>query len=81
MDSLSIAKVRILIPCHLSTLMIVVDLHKGIYAIYSRNITTGETERLVSASPGGASRPEISRDGRTLAYVTRVRDKSVLVLK
>ncbi|KAF7978723.1 hypothetical protein HWV62_45013 [Athelia sp. TMB] len=57
------------------------DLHKGIYAIYSRNVTTGETERLVSASPGGASRPEISRDGRTLAYVTRVRDKSVLVLK
>lgn len=58
-----------------------IDVHKGIYAIYSRNLTTGETERLVSARPGGASRPELSRDGRTLAYVTRARDKSVLVLK
>lgn len=61
--------------------MIFVDVHKGIYAIYSRNLTTGKTEELVGASPGGASRPELSRDGKTLAYVTRVRDKQVLVLK
>ena len=56
-------------------------MHKGIYAIFSRNLTTGRTETLVDSSPGGASRPELSRDGKTLAYVTRVRDKEALVLK
>jgi hypothetical protein len=35
----------------------------------------------VDASPGGASRPELSRDQRTLAFVRRVRDKEALVLK
>jgi hypothetical protein len=34
----------------------------------------------VPAFPGGASRPELSRDGRTLAFVRRVRDKEALVL-
>lgn len=36
---------------------------------------------LVDAFPGGATRPELSRDGRTLAFVRRVRDKEALVLK
>lgn len=44
-------------------------------------MTTGETETLVDAFPGGASRPELSRDSRTLAFVSRVRDKEALVLK
>ncbi|ESK88278.1 amidohydrolase [Moniliophthora roreri MCA 2997] len=57
------------------------DVHAGIYAIFAKNLTTGSTSTLVSASPGGASRPELSRDGRTLAFVRRVRDKSVLVFK
>lgn len=57
------------------------DVYKGIYAIFARNLTTGETENLVSASPGSASRPELSHDGRTLAFVRRVRDKEALVLK
>jgi len=57
------------------------DVHSGIYAIFSKNLTTGVTETLVSSSPGGASRPELSRDGRTLAFVRRVRDKEALVLK
>ncbi|KAF8162835.1 hypothetical protein B0H34DRAFT_794607 [Crassisporium funariophilum] len=57
------------------------DVHKGIYAIFQYNLTTGLTETLVDSFPGGASRPEISRDGRTLAFVRRVRDKEVLVLK
>ena len=35
---------------------------------------------LVENTPGGASRPEISRDGRTLAFVRRVRDKEGLVV-
>lgn len=57
------------------------DVHAGIYAIFARNLTTGVTETLVSSSPGGASRPELSRDGRTLAFVRRVRDKEALVFK
>ena len=57
-----------------------VDVHKGIYAIFATNITTGETRTLVDAVPGGASRPELSRDGRTLAFVRRVRDKEALVM-
>lgn len=57
------------------------DIHNGIYAIFQRNLTTNATEKLVDAFPGGASRPELSRDGRTLAFVRRVRDKEALVLK
>ncbi|EGN96264.1 hypothetical protein SERLA73DRAFT_94359 [Serpula lacrymans var. lacrymans S7.3] len=57
------------------------DVHKGIYAIFSKNLTSGKTETIVDAYPGGASRPELSRDGRTLAFVRRVRDKEALVLK
>jgi len=61
-------------------LLCVVDVHKGIYAIFATNITTMETRTLVDAVPGGASRPELSRDGRTLAFVRRVRDKEALVV-
>ncbi|KAG2020880.1 amidohydrolase, variant 3 [Coprinopsis cinerea AmutBmut pab1-1] len=57
------------------------DVHSGIYAIYQRNLTTGSTEKIVITRPGGASRPELSRDGRSLAFVRRVRDKAALVLK
>ncbi|GLB35482.1 putative amidohydrolase family protein [Lyophyllum shimeji] len=57
------------------------DVHSGIYAIFQKNMTTNDTETLAEVFPGGASRPELSRDGRTLAFVRRVRDKEVLVLK
>ncbi|KAF5379918.1 hypothetical protein D9757_007232 [Collybiopsis confluens] len=57
------------------------DVHQGIYALFSFNVTTGKTETLVDATPGGASRPELSHDRRTLAFVRRVRDHEVLVLK
>ncbi|CAK5283098.1 unnamed protein product [Mycena citricolor] len=57
------------------------DVHKGIYSIFSHNITTGKTETLVSSSPGGASRPQLSRDQRTLAFVRRERDHELLVFK
>ena len=56
------------------------DVHSGVHGIYSRNLTTGETLTLVDPFPGGASRPELSRDGRTLAFVRRVRDKEGLAL-
>ncbi|KZV99100.1 hypothetical protein EXIGLDRAFT_762868 [Exidia glandulosa HHB12029] len=56
------------------------DVHKGAYALYRMNMTSGEERLLVSHKPGGASRPELSHDGRTLAFVRRVRDKQALVL-
>lgn len=66
------------------------DVHAGINAIVLLNTTTGTTTELVAAtaggpnkpaSPGGANMPRLSRDGRTLAFVRRMDDKSVLVLK
>ena len=69
------------IPPSVTHLTIRLDVHSGIYAIFSTNITTGSTYKLVDETPGGASRPELSRDGRTIAFVRRVRDKEVLVLK
>ncbi|KAI0373252.1 hypothetical protein BV20DRAFT_963082 [Pilatotrama ljubarskyi] len=57
------------------------DVHKGIYSIFAHNLTSKRTTTLVDAFPGGATRPELSRDGRTLAFVRRVRDKEALVLK
>lgn len=61
-------------------LLRITDVHKGIYAIFTTNITTEETRTLVDAVPGGASRPELSRNGRTLAFVRRVRNKEALVV-
>ncbi|OJT07280.1 hypothetical protein TRAPUB_1877 [Trametes pubescens] len=57
------------------------DVHKGFNAIFSVNLTSKRTSTLVNSFPGGATRPELSRDGRTLAFVRRVRDKEALVLK
>ncbi|KAK0442843.1 hypothetical protein EV421DRAFT_2081966 [Armillaria borealis] len=57
------------------------DVHNGIYAIFEKNLTSARTVTLVDASPGGASRPELSRDGRTLAFVRRLGDHQMLVLK
>ncbi|KAK0210211.1 hypothetical protein DFS33DRAFT_1291450 [Desarmillaria ectypa] len=56
------------------------DVHNGIYAIFEQNLTSTRTITLVDASPGGASRPELSRDGRTLAFVRRLGDHQMLVL-
>ncbi|KAL0568939.1 hypothetical protein V5O48_013038 [Marasmius crinis-equi] len=56
------------------------DPFKGIFAIISRNMTTGKEETLVDAVPGSAMRPELSRDGRTLAFVRRSRGHGALVL-
>lgn len=53
--------------------------HGLIYAIKRLDRQSGEIETLVS-SPGGAVRPQPSPDGKTLAFVKRVRDKSVLHL-
>ncbi|MGY0633419.1 amidohydrolase family protein [Luteimonas sp. A478] len=53
------------------------DPHGVIYAIKRFDRHTGKNENVVY-SPGGAVRPQVSPDGRSLAFVKRVRDKSVL---
>ena len=51
--------------------------HGLIYATKRLDRETGKVETIVSA-PGGAVSPQPSPDGKRLAYVKRVRDKSVL---
>lgn len=53
--------------------------HGLIYAIRRLDRETGEVTELIR-SAGGAVRPQPSPDGKTLAFVKRVRDKSVLHL-
>jgi imidazolonepropionase-like amidohydrolase/Tol biopolymer transport system component len=55
------------------------DVNGEIFAIQRLDRTTGKTERLVTG-PGGAVRPSPSPDGRLLAFVRRIRGKSVLHL-
>ncbi|MBK5254989.1 MAG: PD40 domain-containing protein, partial [Vicinamibacteria bacterium] len=56
------------------------DPYGGIYAIRAVNLESGENEG-VTGGPGGAVRPVISRDGKTLAFSRRIRDKQVLMLR
>ncbi len=56
------------------------DVYAGVYAIRAVNLETGESEG-VTGGPGGAVRPVISRDGKTLAFARRIRDKQVLMLR
>jgi len=53
------------------------DPNPGIYTIFRLDRETGETETLI-AGPGGAVRPTPSPDGERLAFVRRVREKTVL---
>lgn len=53
------------------------DSNAGIYAIQRLDRTTGETITLV-AGPGGACRPTPSPDGKSLAFVRRVRFETEL---
>ena len=55
------------------------DPNKQIYAIKRYNFEDGTTE-TVTGGPGGAARPTPSRDGKLLAFVKRVRTKSVLYI-
>ncbi len=53
------------------------NVHDVIYAIRRLDRETGEITTLVD-TPGGAIRPQPSPDGHHLAFVKRVRDKTVL---
>ncbi|WP_339713668.1 amidohydrolase family protein [uncultured Kriegella sp.] len=55
------------------------DPNKQIYAIKRYDFETGET-RKITGGPGGAARPQVSPDGKKLAFVKRLRTKSVLYL-
>ncbi|SHE87126.1 amidohydrolase family protein [Pedobacter caeni] len=51
-----------------------------IYAIRQLDMTTGKFSNLI-AQPGGAARPQVSPDGKMMAYVKRVRLKSVMYIQ
>jgi imidazolonepropionase-like amidohydrolase/Tol biopolymer transport system component len=55
------------------------DPNKQIYVIKRYDFTTGKTI-TVTGGPGGAARPQVSGDGKKLAFVKRVRAKTVLYL-
>jgi len=55
------------------------DPNLGIYAIKSLNRETGEINTIAGGA-GGACRPQLSPDGKLLAFVKRVRLKSVIYL-
>lgn len=56
------------------------DPNSQIFVINRYDRVEGKTER-VTGGPGGAVRPQISHDGETLAFVKRVRTKTVLFLR
>ncbi|NOT09796.1 MAG: amidohydrolase family protein [Gemmatimonadales bacterium] len=53
------------------------DPYAGIYAVIRRDLTTGE-ERTITGGAGGAITPAPSPDGKRLAFLRRVRLKTVL---
>ena len=55
------------------------DPNDQIFAVKRFDRETGKTKQI-TGGPGGACRPQISNDGNTLAYVRRVRTKSVLYI-
>ena len=56
------------------------DVNTQIYVIQRLDRETGEIERYVTG-PGGSIRPTPSPDGKSLAFIRRVRYKSVLYVK
>ncbi|HUM64756.1 MAG TPA: amidohydrolase family protein, partial [Chitinophagaceae bacterium] len=56
------------------------DPNSQIFVIKRFDRQNGKTE-TVTGGPGGAVRPQISRDGKLLSFVKRVRTKSVLYLR
>src|SRR5690554_870012 len=55
------------------------DANKQIYVIKRYDFETGETQ-TITGGPGGAARPQLSPDGKLLAFIKRVRTKTVLYL-
>jgi len=55
------------------------DPNKQIYVIRQYNMETGEV-KTVTGGPGSAARPQISGDGKKLAFIRRVRTKTVMFI-
>ena len=55
------------------------DPNKQIYVIKRYDFKTGKTKQI-TGGPGGAARPVISKDGKHLAFVKRIRTKTVLYI-
>ncbi|MGI9543893.1 MAG: TolB family protein, partial [Cyclobacteriaceae bacterium] len=55
------------------------DPNDQIYQIRRYDRETGEIDR-VTGGPGGACRPQVSHDGRKLAFVKRIRTKTALMI-
>lgn len=55
------------------------DPNKQIYAIKRYDFQTGEIV-TITGGPGGAARPQISKDGKRLAFVKRIRTQTVLYI-
>lgn len=55
------------------------DPNKQIYVIKRYDFETGET-KTITGGPGGAARPQVSPEGDKMAFVKRVRTKSVLFI-
>ena len=56
------------------------DPNSQIYAIKRYDREKGETKTIIGG-PGGAIRPQISNDGKKLAFIRRVRTKTVLFVQ
>jgi len=56
------------------------DPNSQIYVVNRYDLETGEISRI-TGGPGGAISPTLSPDGKTLAFVRRVREMSVLYLR
>ncbi|HSP12880.1 MAG TPA: amidohydrolase family protein [Salegentibacter sp.] len=55
------------------------DPNKQIYVIKRYDFETGKNT-TITGGPGGAARPQVSPDGKKLAFVKRIRTKSVLYI-
>jgi imidazolonepropionase-like amidohydrolase/Tol biopolymer transport system component len=55
------------------------DPNDEIFAIFRYDFETGETKKIIGG-PGGACRPQVSNKGDRIAYVRRVREKTVLFI-
>lgn len=57
--------------------VVYIDANHSNYAIMRRDLQTGATEELIRGF-GGATTPVLSPDGRSIAFIRRVKDKTVL---
>jgi len=56
------------------------DTNNQIYVIKRYNFSDGKIE-TITGGPGGSVRPTLSRDGKKLAFIKRVREKTVLYIQ